>query len=349
MWWLGPVFIVGALVLFWRVLVSRRKAAAYVAKIKENAERIDRSERKGGYDRDYPVLGRPADLIGAGGIHVGNVSQLAAPIMTGVGVLLLILGLLISFFSVFVTVPTRDIGVKTTFGAPTGSLPNGAHFKAPWEDVTMMDGAIQTDTHNNQDCDKVRIAHQIVACANVYIIWQIKENSVDELFKDYREFQNIRNTLVDKKLQSTLNTVFEAYDPLAVNPTTGQSSAPELSVLSAQALDQMRQAAGDRITISDLKVTVLNFDDATQSKINALQGQVAQTRIAEQGVQTAQQQAKANDELTKSVSNNPYVLVSKCLDTLNEMTAKGQTVPAGFSCWPGGGSSLVLPAAGATK
>ncbi|AGL62578.1 SPFH/Band 7/PHB domain protein [Candidatus Saccharimonas aalborgensis] len=279
----------------------------------------------------------------------GKVTRYGSVALAGLAAIML-------FFSTFVIVPTKDIGVVTTLGAPTSSMSNGPHFKAPWQDVTLMDGAIQTDTHNrptgaafNEGCIQVRIAHQIVACANMYVKWQAKETAVDGLFQNYRTFENIRDALVTKNLQSVLNAVFESYDPLSVDAETGQSNAPELSVLSGQALTKMRTAVGSQIDVSELAVTVMNYDDATQRKINDLQGQVAQTRIAQQAVKTAEQQAIANEKLAASVSKDPNVLVSKCLDHLADAIAKGYPLPAGFSCWPGGSSAVVVPSGTATK
>lgn len=265
----------------------------------------------------------------------------------------IVAGLICAWQSVFVQVPTKDIAVKTAFGAPSGYFTNGGHFKAPWEKTSIMDGAVQTDTHNKGEkgtnCVQVRIAHQIVACANVYIKWQINSASVDDLYRNYREFSNIRDSLVDKNLQAVLNRVFENYDPLAVD-AEGNSSAEQLSVLSTQALNQIRTSVGNLITVSELNVTVLNFDDATQSKINALQAQVAQTRIAQQAIKTAEKQAEANKTTANSLNQNgSNVLVSTCLDTLADAVAKGYQLPAGFSCWPSGGSAVVVPSAGTSK
>lgn len=253
----------------------------------------------------------------------------------------------VGFASTFRQVPTKDIGVITTFGRPAGYLTNGPHLVKPWQKVDLWDAAVQTDTHSRQDgkafnvgCITVRIAHQIVACANTYVKWQMRPASIDTLYQNYRGFENVRDSLVTKNLQTVLNEVFESYDPLAVDDRTGNSSAPELSVLSKNSLTEMQSVVGEQITVIDLAVTVLNYDDATQAKINALQGQVAQTRIAEQAVQTAEQQAKANQKLAESVSKDPNVLVSKCLD----MVESGKvTLPAGFSCWPNSGSAVVVP------
>jgi regulator of protease activity HflC (stomatin/prohibitin superfamily) len=266
----------------------------------------------------------------------------------------IVAALICGWFSVFVQVPTKDVAVKTTFGAPSGYLSNGAHLKAPWEQVHTMDGAVQTDTHNKGEkgttCVQVRIAHQIVACANVYIKWQINGSSVDELYRNYREFSNIRDSLVDKNLQAVLNRVFEDYDPLAVD-ADGNSSSAQLSTLSTQALDQIRTSVGNQLTVSELNVTVLNYDDATQAKINSLQAQVAQTRIAQQAIKTAEKQAQANKTTAESLNQNgSNVLVSACLDELADAISKNYPLPAGFSCWPGGGSAVVVPgASGASK
>lgn|GEM_PF-1710500 len=294
---------------------------------------------------DNPKPRHPSDLDSYAALtsRIGSWVAMGAAVLLGLGVA----------FNSYTIVPTKEIGVVTTFGVPTGSLPNGFHLKAPWQDVTLMDGAIQTDTHNRENngagCIQVRIAHQIVACANMYVKWQVPERSVDGLFQNYREFNNIRDALVTKNVQSVLNRVFESYDPLSVDPKTGQSNAPELSVLSKQALTELRTAVGDKIDVSELAVTAMNYDDATQSKINALQGQVAQTRIAEQSIETAKKQAEANQQLAQSVSKDPNVLVSKCLDHLGEMINKGQAVPPGFSCWPASGSTLVVPSTGGNK
>lgn len=46
--------------------------------------------------------------------------------------------------------------------------------------------------------------------------------------------------------------------------------------------------------------------------------------------------------LSKSVSNDPNVLVSRCFDTVEE-AVKADYRPAGFSCWSGSGSAVVVP------
>lgn len=240
-----------------------------------------------------------------------------------------------------VIVPTKEIGVVTTFGRPTGSLSNGFHLKAPWQNVTEMDAAIQTDSHtaDKKDCINVRIAHQATACVDASIRWRIRPGASDALFQNYREFTSIRSSLVERQLSSSLNKEFATYDALAVDEK-GNPTAPTLAKLSTNATEDMREQIGDQIEVLSVIIPVIKLDENTQSKANALLAQVAQTRIAEQAVKTAEQQAKANKALAASVGKDPNVLVSKCLD----MVESGKvTLPAGFSCWPGANSSVVVP------
>jgi hypothetical protein len=56
----------------------------------------------------------------------------------------------------------------------------------------------------------------------------------------------------------------------------------------------------------------------------------------------AEAQAKANQIIQASVSNSPLVLVQQCMNAIADGTL---APPAGFSCWPGTGSGVVIPSA----
>jgi regulator of protease activity HflC (stomatin/prohibitin superfamily) len=269
-----------------------------------------------------------------------------------VGVGVLTAALLI--FSTLVIVPTREVGIKLTFAKPVGTLSNGLHVKAPWQSVEHMDAAIQTDNHvkdggetsdgsHSLSCVTTRIAHQAVACVDVTIRWRIIDDQAAQLFQNYRTFGNVRDSLVTRDLNSAVNATMETYDVLSVDEN-GQATAPELSEVAKSVMEEMNAQIGDQIEVLQVIIPVVHFDDATQSRVNALQSQIAQTRIAEQAERTAIAQAKANKELAASVSNDPNVLVSKCLDLLNESITKGYPLPAGFSCW-GASSAIVVPSA----
>jgi regulator of protease activity HflC (stomatin/prohibitin superfamily) len=267
------------------------------------------------------------------------------------------IALLLLILSSLTKIGTQDIGVKTAFGKTVGSgLKPGLHWKAPWESVHRLDFKTQTDTYasngfngstqNNAQggCIVVRIARQATACVNVSVRWQNVQSGVDFLFKNYKTDDNIRNNLLHRDLQSAVNVAFAHYDPLGLNPKTGDSTQPtnvQLGATIQQALQSSPQVA-DNLAIYSVLVPIFSFDPATQDRLNQLQLQVAQTRIAQQSEQTATAQAAANRALAKSVINNPGVLQSKCLDTLADAVKANYALPAGFSCF-GGSSAVVVP------
>lgn len=267
-----------------------------------------------------------------------------------VGVLALLATVLLFVGSTVTTIGTKKIGVVTSFNKPVDAYDNGWHWKAPWEKVTELDGAIQTDNyvcHKDWNPDRdmlIRIGNQSLACINVTIRWRLKEDAADDLFKDYRSFSHIRDSLVTRDLVNTLNDVFASYNPLGGINQTKAVPPPSLDSLAEKVKESLREQIGEQIEVLSVQTPIIRHDPATQTKINQYQAAQADTRIALQKVQTAQNEKKANQILSTSVSNDPNVLVSKCLDTLNEMVKSDNAVPAGFSCWPGGSSPVVITA-----
>jgi regulator of protease activity HflC (stomatin/prohibitin superfamily) len=264
------------------------------------------------------------------------------------------IALLMLVFSSITSIGTQDIGVVTSFGRPVGhGLSSGLHWKAPWEKVTKLDAKQQTDTYasngfngSTQDnaqggCINVRIARQATACVNISIRWQNDAQGIDYLFRNFKTDDNIRTQLLHRDLQAAVNTVFATYDPLGLD-TNGDSTQPSNAALGASIKNTMDAQVGKYLDIINVYVPLFNFDNETQRRLNLLQQQVAQTRIAQQAEQTATAQAAANRALAKSVSNDPGVLVSKCLDILAEAVQKGQALPAGFSCFGGTNTAVAV-------
>lgn len=257
------------------------------------------------------------------------------------------LGLAAFFFllSIVTIVPTREIGIVTAFGKPVRSLSNGLHVKLPWEDVHQLDGTIQTDNHTTTEhCTDIRIGNESKACIDNTIRWRIKLSAGQRLYQDYREMENIRDSLVTRELKAALNEVLSDYNPLEQIKADNESAKPDLNAFAEEVQSGLSRRVGEDIEIESVILPIIRFDKQTQSKINAYQAEVANTRIAEQREQTAQAQARANRNLAGSISKDPNVLVAQCMDTLAEMVKEGQNVPIGFSCWPGGSpTSVVVP------
>jgi regulator of protease activity HflC (stomatin/prohibitin superfamily) len=231
-------------------------------------------------------------------------------------------------------VSARNVGVVTTFGRPSGTLSNGLHWKAPWQSVTEMDGTIQIDNHTGESATTVRLGNNSTANVENSVRWRIQPAAADELFLDYRQFANVRDNLVTRELRAALNEVFADFDPLAPENVEGAN----VQALGDKVAETLRAKVGGQIEIINVIVPLVNYDQATQDRINALNVEKANTRIAEQRAKTAAAEAKANEILAASVSNDPNMLVSKCLDAARE---------AGISplgCWPNTSVVPTVPA-----
>lgn len=256
----------------------------------------------------------------------------------GVAVLI---ALVILAFSVTTVVGTKDVGILLTLQRPTGTLDNGFHFKAPWQQVKSMDAAIQTDNHvpngkssdgsENLNCITIRIAHQASACVDASIRWQVVEKEAGRLYQFYRGFDKVRDSLVTRDLNTALAKVMEPYDALAIDDK-GVSTAPAFSTVADAVVSEMNQEANGLIHVLSISIPVVRFDSSTQAKIQQIQNQIAATKVAEQALQTANAQAAANKALALSVNNSPGVLESKCLDIVADAVTHGSTLPAGFTC-----------------
>lgn len=251
--------------------------------------------------------------------------------------------------SCLTVVGTRQVGVVVDFGRPVASLGNGLHFKLPWQQVHELDGAIQTDSYvgNGDDgttCVDIRIGNESTACVDVTARWRIVVTEADVLFRDFRNMDNIRESLVTRELNASLNEVLGDYNPLDAVNLDDTGALANLDELADSVTESLRTRTEARIEVLSVTIPLIRYDDGTQDRLNRYQQQVADTRIAEEAEQTALAQARANSALADSVSNDPNVLVAQCMSAIDDMVEAFLPIPAGFSCWPGGSNiPLVIP------
>ena len=258
-------------------------------------------------------------------------------------------------------IQAKNVGVLTTFGKPTKSLSAGLHLKAPWQKVTELDGTKITNKFSDDQRIEVRIGDGTTAAVETAIRWSIVPEKADEIYADYRSDdvnENVREALVETVFKNAINAVFGQYNPtsdlVAVDPTSERriNFVPDYDGLAKEVTDSMKErvaASGGYVRIEFVTISGITLSPETQKKINEFQAEVARTQVALQAERTNRAQAAANKALSDSLSNNPNVLVSRCLDTLQQMVEDEQAVPAGFTCWPGGSSNLVLGSGGNTK
>ena len=255
-----------------------------------------------------------------------------------ISVVCLFAAVLSTIFSSFNSVGTYDIGVTTSFGRVISYVGPGPHWIAPWENMVKVDESVQ----QTNDELTVRVAGQQTAVANVRLRWQIIPSATDSLFKLYKgSTQNVGTALVTPELNVAMNSVYDGYDPilpLSTGAKPGTPDNPSTAQLSSQVQAALEAKIGSQIKIDTLIVQPLKYDQTVENRINSVLAQTAKTDVAKQSIITAQDQAAANKALQQNVT--PLTLVQQCMTAISD----GQlNPPAGFSCWPGSGSGVVIP------
>ena len=272
-------------------------------------------------------------------VALGAIVSNRRPKALGTATIAGLIGIIAIFVPIFSIVPARTVGVAVEFGQPKRILENGPHHTTPWTNVEKFDLAMQNDIYagdpngdtGSRGAITVRLANGSQARADASIQWQLKPDGMMEMYNDYREMEAIRSNLVDRNFRDALNTVMGSYDPLNIDPESEDTTRDELS---KEVMEIMSEKIGDQIDVRSVTIPIINYDDATQARIDELQTEFARTRIAEQKQNTAEKEADANRRIQESLSTE--VLTNKCLDIVAE---SGQS-PLG--CFPGSGVSPVL-------
>lgn len=283
-----------------------------------------------------------------------GVSFAFVPVVAGVIAIVIALAILAS--GVFTSVTAKNAGVLVSFGKVSEkTLSPGLHMKLPWQKVVEIDGTIQTDEYRGDSCIQVRIGDGSQACISITNRWSVVESEADRVYKDFKSDDptlSFRDAVISTQLKASLQKALSDYNPVAqFNGASKDASSAELSFspdydsVSKVVEEDMKARLGDQAMaqVESITISYMQLSENTQKKLDDYVAAIGETRIAEQKQQTAAAQAEANGLLSSSVSNNPNVLVSKCLDTLAESMEKGYQLPAGFSCWPGGGTGVVIP------
>jgi regulator of protease activity HflC (stomatin/prohibitin superfamily) len=251
--------------------------------------------------------------------------------VAGVTLLLLIVTIV---FSCTTIVGTRQVGIVTKWNKPTGeTFDAGLHFILPWTDVHEMDAAIQNDVYNGDKRIQVRLGNNSTALADVNIRWEIKQDQADELFQQYKTFDNVRGNLVERNLRTALNEAFTKFDPLAGDPKEGQPPNATLSTVTSDTLELLKVKSGNQVSILDLSIPVIDYDDNTEQRINAINAARAETTKAEQDAKTAEQRAAASRILANQPVPDLKIAIAACV---NRMAETGTNL----NCFPIGGNVL---------
>lgn len=271
-----------------------------------------------------------------------------------IGVGLIAFSVLLLVLSSTNIVSARNTGVKVTFGKVSDdTLSPGLAVTAPWTKVVEVDGALQTNKFVGDNCVPVRIGDGSMGCLGLTVQWEINGDAANDIYKDFRDDDPVaafRDAVVMAELEASVTSALSTYNPLSQLDVVKDNKAaasdmnftPDFGELSKAIGEDMTTRLGERARVDNVIVQSFSMSESTQKKLNDFIAAVGETRVAMQKKETASAQAEANKVLSGSVSNNPNVLVSRCLDTLNEGMEKGYQFPAGFSCWGAGANGTVL-------
>lgn len=245
-------------------------------------------------------------------------------------------------------VPTKSVGVVTSFGRVGAIVTPGLHWMAPWSRVNILTTRIQTTTFEGKNCLDVRIGGQQQACLDATIQWHVIDAAAPGLYTSYGAngqdiMVDIRNAVVVREFKQAVNQQLGDYNPIVDVAQNGQAGNSQFTTFGPKVHSQMIAEIGHRIKVSTVIMPFLHYDPNTQNRLNTIQTQFADTAIANQELQTNLAQAKANDALARSVSHDPNVLIAQCLSLVqNAVKTNSKVLPAGFSCFGGSGTAIAV-------
>jgi len=288
------------------------------------------------------ILAMLALLIGAGFAIKGDVGNTN---VRGWGLTAIIAGLAMFFLSMIAIVPTKNIGVTVAFGKPTGTISNGWHIVAPWEEVTNYDATIQTPDLAQLPVFDVRIANGMTAKMRVSVDWQLADEAdITKIHSDWRGFDKIEPRVVNPRLFDALNKVFEKYDPLAVLQTSTDGRVTTEAVTFAQLEANVNAEIGktlpNGIKVRRLQIPFVEYPKVIQDALDNFRKELAATQTALQQKVTAAAQRDAINTLAEA-KLTPEAFAQQCLIVTERLAQQGKAISPAWSCVAGGVQTVV--------
>lgn len=268
--------------------------------------------------------------------------------LPGIGVL--VLGLLVISLTMFSIVDARSVGIQTSFGKYRDTLKPGLQVTAPWSSVESWTTRNQTirfagdgkdeerDNYFTEPRITVRLGNQSEAYVDATITWKITEKSVEDLWKQYKTFNDARRDFVTPQTIGAANAAFDGYDPFrGLDEKNADNPYVPLSEWSSKITDKLRSAyAARNIELISVQVTKVAYDQRTEDKLRQYSDAVANTRIKAQDVKTADEEAKASKARASQTGQG-------CEALIRDLAAQDQlkNLPAGWQCPGTTGPSVV--------
>lgn len=215
------------------------------------------------------------------------------------------------------TVPTKNVGVVTSFNKPTGeTYTAGAYWKAPWKSVTDMSLAWQTDVYTFN----VQGAAGTTVGLDVRPRWRMTPEAAPDLFQNHKDFDSVKKNLFENELKDAANKLFAAYNPMTnINTQTGlplrtkEQWANDLKAELSKRFNGKAEVNGkeqviNKIEVDRLAIITIAPDGETQKKIDQQIAEFARGKVLDQ------QKANADKQKLISETNAQVDKQTRCLE-----------------------------------
>lgn len=261
-----------------------------------------------------------------------------------------VLLILVTAFASWTRVDARAVAIQTSFGQYVDTKQSGAQMLAPWSEVEEFSTLAQPldltdldDTKGNAvsvafaGSDKSQSGGNGVV--NAVVRWRINPAKAEDLWKKYKTFDTVRDSLVLSEAQDAFREVIGGYEPNEAR--AGVNIRPISDAVKAGLGSRL---ADDGILIDSVSIKGVALDKATDASL-------ARTVIANNNVGTAKAEQdraiidnKTAELRAKSGALKPEAMARFCLEIVNSWdVAKNGPLPATFNCGLGGsGGTSVL-------
>lgn len=253
---------------------------------------------------------------------IGRDDEDVSAIGKGAAIVFVVLAGISLTIASFDIVPTRNVGIVTTFSKPTGETTGaGLQWHAPWSSVDDWDASGQTYAHLGDACVWVTIAAQRRACIPVQIEWAAKAERAPENWAAYREadgksrFEVFTDRRVNPQITGAMTSVFAGFDPLStVDPASGSAAAPDLNKTYKDPLvSALNEALGEDIVIKSLTFESPRYDEPTTAAVAAYGQKILEAR----NLEIDKANARTRADITKTDASVDQV--ARCLQIAEKL------------------------------
>lgn len=257
--------------------------------------------------------------------------SLGAKVIGVVVAIVLLLGVILGIMS-STTVDARSVGIQTQFGKYVDTLPAGHHWTNPFSSVEQFSTQIQP-----LDKDiKVAFDGGSSGTAGVTVRWSIDAEGAEELWKDWKTFDRVRDNLVASETREATGVAFSAFTP--ENAIDGANRA----AIQADIVKTLTTRLGSRgVHIDSVSITGVALDASAQKALD----RIVEANANVERAKAEQEKAKIEAETARirQSSQTPEALQRYCLEVVNSWNVGNNgPLPATFDCSLGASGTPVI-------